>query len=234
MKKHLLKIILLILLAALVGSFFAFDLQQYATLDTLKQHRQTLEDYYAQNTGLTILIYFGVYVATTALSLPGATVLTLAGGMLFGLVNGLIIVSFASTAGATLAFLASRYLIGSSVQRKFGDKLKTINEGVRKDGVFYLISLRLMPIFPFFLINLLMGLTAIRLSVFYIVSQIGMLPGTLVYINAGTEIAKITSLKGILSPTLIFSFVLLGIFPLIAKAFVNFLKARRTYSTEAN
>ena len=230
MKKYLSKVVLLLVLVGLVAAFFAFDLQQYVTLEALKQHRQALEDTYARHTGVTILIYFLAYVATTALSLPGATVLTLAGGMLFGLGTGLVIVSFASTIGATLAFLASRFLIGNSVQRKFGDKLSAINEGIRKDGAFYLVTLRLLPIFPFFLINLLMGLTAMRTAVFYLVSQIGMLPGTLVYINAGTELAKIEALKDILSPTLLFSFLLLGIFPLIAKAFVNFIKARRIYA----
>jgi pyruvate/2-oxoglutarate dehydrogenase complex dihydrolipoamide dehydrogenase (E3) component/uncharacterized membrane protein YdjX (TVP38/TMEM64 family) len=230
MKKHLSKLILILALVALTISFFAFDLGQYLTLDSLKEHRAAFERYYAQHAGLTILIYFLIYVATTALSLPGATVLTLAGGMLFGLVAGTVIISFASTLGATLAFLVSRYLIGNSVQRKFGDKLETINAGIRKDGAFYLVTLRLIPIFPFFLINLLMGLTSIRTLVFYIVSQVGMLPGTLVYVNAGTQLALITSLSGILSPTLIFSFVLLGIFPLIAKALVNFIRGRRIYA----
>ncbi len=231
MQKHISKLVLILVLAALTISFFAFDLGQYFTLDSLKEHRKAFESYYEQNAGLTILIYFLLYVATTALSLPGATVLTLAGGMLFGLVAGTFIISFASTIGATLAFLVSRYLIGNSVQRKFGDKLETINAGIRKDGAFYLLTLRLLPIFPFFLINLLMGLTSIRTLVFYLVSQAGMLPGTLVYVNAGTQLAQITSLKGILSPTLIFSFVLLGIFPLIAKTLVAFIKKRRVYAS---
>ncbi len=230
MKKYFPKLILILALVALAVSFFFFDVGQYFTLDNLKEHRNAFESYYAQNAGLTILIYFLVYVATTALSLPGATVLTLAGGMLFGLVTGTIIISFASTLGATLAFLVSRYLIGNSVQRKFGDKLKTINEGIRKDGAFYLVTLRLIPIFPFFLINLLMGLTSIRTLVFYLVSQVGMLPGTLVYVNAGTQLAMVSSLGDVLSPTLIFSFVLLGIFPLIAKAIVAFVKGRRVYA----
>ena len=230
MKKHLPKLLLLIVLIIAAAAFFTFDLSQYFTLANLKQHRQAFESYYARHAGLTILVYFLVYVAMSALSLPGATALTLAGGLLFGLVVGTIVVSFASTIGATLAFLASRFLIGGSVQNKFGDKLKAVNEGVRKDGAFYLVTLRLIPIFPFFVINLVMGLTPIRTLVFYIVSQVGMLPGTLVYVNAGTQLALITSLKDILSPALIFSFVLLGIFPLIAKALVAFIKGRRLYA----
>ena len=146
MKKHLPKLILIIALIAIAVSFFGFNLQQYFTLDTLKEHRQAFESYYALHTGLAILVYSLLYIAMTALSLPGATVLTLAGGMLFGLVVGTIVVSFASTIGATLAFLVSRFLIGTSVQNKFGDKLKAINEGIRKDGAFYLVTLRLLPI----------------------------------------------------------------------------------------
>lgn len=230
MRKHFPKLLLFLILVGLIISFFIFDLQRYVTLESLKEHRAAFERFYAQNAGLTLLIYFLVYVATTALSLPGATVLTLAGGMLFGLFAGTVIVSFASTIGATLAFLASRFLIGNSVQQKFKDKLETINAGIRKDGAFYLLTLRLLPIFPFFLINLLMGLTSIRLLVFYFVSQVGMLPGTLVYVNAGTQLALITSLGEVLSPALIFSFVLLGIFPLIARGIVNFIKRRRIYA----
>ncbi len=230
MKKHLSKLLLLLVLIGAIVSFFVFDLEQYITLDNLKEHRQAFERYYEQHAGMTLLLYFLAYVVMAALSLPGATVMTLAGGTFFGLGTGTLVVSFASSIGATFAFLVSRFLIGNSIQRKFGDKLTAINEGVRKDGAFYLFTLRLVPIFPFFVINLVMGLTPIRTFVFYIVSQLGMLPGTLVYINAGTQLARIESLKDILSPTLIFSFVLLGIFPLIAKAFVTFVKGRRIYA----
>ena len=230
MKKYLSKLLLVMVLIVVVVSFFVFDLEKYFTLDNLKEHQQTFERYYQQHAGLTILLYFLAYVVMAALSLPGAAVMTLAGGALFGVGTGTVVVSFASSIGATLAFLVSRFLLRDSVQSKFGEKLGAINEGVRKDGAFYLFTLRLVPIFPFFVINLIMGLTAIRAFVFYIVSQLGMLPGTLVYVNAGTQLAKIASLKDILSPALIFSFVLLGVFPLIAKAFVSFVKGRRIYA----
>jgi len=183
--------------------------------------------FYANNKWLTLSIYMGIYVLVTALSLPGAAVMSLAGGALFGIWIGLVVVSFASTIGATLAFLIARFILRDYVQNKFGDKLNTINEGIRKDGSFYLFTLRLVPIFPFFVINLAMALTPIRTGVFYIVSQIGMLPGTLVYVNAGTQLGKIESAQGILSPGLILSFVLLGILPLITRKLVAFIKARK-------
>lgn len=230
MKKYLSKLLLILVLIVVAVSFFVFDLETYFTLDNLKEHQEAFERYYEQHAGLTILLYFLVYVVMAGLSLPGAAVMTLAGGALFGLGTGTLVVSFASSIGATLAFLVSRFLLRDSIQSKFGEKLTAINEGVRKDGAFYLFTLRLVPIFPFFVINLVMGLTAIRTLVFYVVSQLGMLPGTLVYVNAGTQLAKITSLQDILSPALIFSFVLLGIFPLIAKAFVAFVKGRRIYA----
>jgi pyruvate/2-oxoglutarate dehydrogenase complex dihydrolipoamide dehydrogenase (E3) component/membrane protein DedA with SNARE-associated domain len=154
----------------------------------------------------------------------------LAGGALFGLVAGSVVVSFASSIGATLAFLVSRFILRESVQSKFGERLSTINHGIEKDGAFYLLTLRLVPVFPFFVINLVLGLTPIRTLVFYLVSQVGMLPGTIVYVNAGTQLAKIESLRDILSPALIFSFILLGIFPLIAKALLAFVKKRRIYA----
>lgn len=161
--------------------------------------------------------YFFAYVAITAFSIPGAAVVTLLGAALFGFWTSLVLVSFASTLGATLAFLSSRFLLRDWVQSKFGDKLKAINQGVAKDGAFYLFSLRLIPVFPFFLINLLMGLTPITTARFYLISQIGMLPGTAVYLNAGTQLAQIDSLSGIVSPSVLVSFALLGLFPIIAK-----------------
>jgi pyruvate/2-oxoglutarate dehydrogenase complex dihydrolipoamide dehydrogenase (E3) component/uncharacterized membrane protein YdjX (TVP38/TMEM64 family) len=230
MKKYASKLVLIIALMILAVSFFALNLEQYFTLDNLKEHQQTFAQYYDQHTGLTLFLYFILYVLMAALSLPGAAVMTLAGGALFGLGAGTILVSFASSMGATLAFLFSRFLLRESVQRKFGEKLAAINQGVKKDGAFYLFTLRLVPIFPFFIINLVMGLTPIRTIAFYVVSQLGMLPGTLVYVNAGTQLAKISSLQDVLSPALIFSFVLLGIFPLIAKAVVSFVKQRRIYA----
>ncbi len=227
MKPKWLKVILLLAIVLLAYLFYAFDLQQYFTLSHLKSRQQAVENYYADNKALTMGGYMALYIAVTALSLPGATVMTLAGGALFGLWTGLLMVSFASTIGATLAFLVSRFLLRDYVQNKFGDKLKAVNESFRKDGPFYLFTLRLVPVFPFFVINLVMGLTPIRTVMFYIVSQVGMLPGTFVYVNAGTMLAKIESLKGILSVELLLSFALLGIFPLAAKKLVAFIKARR-------
>jgi uncharacterized membrane protein YdjX (TVP38/TMEM64 family) len=215
------------LIAIFIASFFYFDLGRYFTLEYFKGQQQALQDYYAANPALTIAIYMGIYIAVAALSLPGAAILTLAAGALFGNLAGLIMVSFASSIGATLAFLVSRFLLKDYVQKKFGDKLKAINEGVEKEGAFYLFTLRLVPVFPFFVINLAMGLTPIKTLAFYLVSQVGMLPGTFVYVNAGTQIGKLESLKGILSPELIFSFALLGIFPLVAKKIISMIKARK-------
>jgi uncharacterized membrane protein YdjX (TVP38/TMEM64 family) len=168
-----------------------------------------------------------IYILVTSLSLPGAAIMTLAAGALFGLVVGTIVVSFASTIGATLACFVSRFILRDWIQSKFGDKLRTINEGVEKEGSFYLFTLRLIPIFPFWLINLVMGLTKMPLKTFYWVSQLGMFAGTIVYVNAGKELGKIESLSGILSPMLILSFVLLGLFPLIAKKSIAFYKSRK-------
>ncbi|MDM8551869.1 dihydrolipoyl dehydrogenase [Desulfobacterales bacterium HSG2] len=227
MKRNSSKIIVVLIICVLVFAFFAFDLQQYFTFEYIKSQQLAFEAYYADHKGLTIIIYMAVYIAVTALSLPGAAVMTLAGGAMFGLWLGVVVVSFASTIGATLAFLVARFLLRDYVQDKFGDRLETVNKGVRKEGAFYLFTLRLVPLFPFFVINLVMALTPIRTLVFYIVSQIGMLPGTFVYVNAGTQLAKIESAQGILSPGLILSFVLLGIFPLIAKRFTAFVQARK-------
>ena len=221
------KTIVLTIIAALVAAYFIFDLGQYLTLDYLKSQRDSIQSYSAENAGQTIAIFFVVYVLVAALSLPGAAIMTLAAGAFFGLLTGTIIVSFASTIGATIAFLASRFILRDTVQNKFGAKLSAINEGIEKEGVFYLFTLRLIPLFPFFLINLLMGLTPIRTLQFFIVSQIGMLPGTIVYVNAGDQLAGIDSLSGILSPGLIISFALLGLFPLIAKKVMDYVKARK-------
>ena len=227
MKKSASKLILIGLIVVLAAAFFIFDLDRFLTLANLKAQQHAFGDYYARHAGFTILVYFVIYVTVAALSLPGAAVMTLAGGALFGLGVGTLVISFASSVGATLAFLVSRFVLRDSVQNKFGDKLAAVNQGISRDGAFYLFTLRLVPIFPFFMINLVMGLTPIRTTVFYAVSQLGMLPGTLVYVNAGTQLAQIESLKGILSPGLIFSFALLGIFPLIAKKVVAAIKSRR-------
>jgi len=222
--------ILITLILALIVGFFAFDLQRFLTLEALKQSQHDFAALNAQSPWQLAGVFFSLYVIATALSLPGAVIMTLAAGALFGLLEGLLLVSFASSIGATLAFLVSRFVLRDSVQRRFGDRLKAINAGVEKDGALYLFTLRLVPVFPFFLVNLLMGLTPMRTATFYWISQIGMLAGTLVYVNAGTQLGQLQSLSGILSPALIFSFALLGIFPLIAKKFISWIQARRVYA----
>jgi uncharacterized membrane protein YdjX (TVP38/TMEM64 family) len=207
--------------------FFVYDLGQFLSLAYVKSRQAWLVDIYTSHTVLTTGVYMLVYIAVTALSLPGAAVMTLAGGALFGLLTGTVVISFASTIGATLAFLVSRFLLRDWVQERFRKKLHTINQGIEKEGSFYLFTLRLVPVFPFFIINLVMGLTPIRTTRFYLVSQVGMLPGTLVYVNAGTQLAQIDSLKGILSPGMLLSFALLGIFPLLARKGVTFINRKR-------
>jgi pyruvate/2-oxoglutarate dehydrogenase complex dihydrolipoamide dehydrogenase (E3) component/uncharacterized membrane protein YdjX (TVP38/TMEM64 family) len=224
------KIAVLGLALALVLAFFAFNLHQALTLDGLKAGLAQIRTLRTESPVMVALVYFGGYVVVTALSLPGAVIMTLAGGALFGLAGGTLLVSFASSIGATLAFLASRFLLRDLVQARFGNRLKAINDGMAKDGPMYLFTLRLVPLFPFFLVNLLMGLTPIRTFSYYWVSQLGMLAGTLVYVNAGTQLAQITSLSGILSPGLLLSFVLLGIFPMVAKRFASFVQSRRVYA----
>jgi pyruvate/2-oxoglutarate dehydrogenase complex dihydrolipoamide dehydrogenase (E3) component/uncharacterized membrane protein YdjX (TVP38/TMEM64 family) len=222
MKKS--KLLLFLLLAAVIAAFFIFDLKQYFTLDYFKSQRALIDAYVAAQPLLAGLIFFLLYVLVTGLSLPGAAIMTLAGGAVFGLWWGTVLVSFASTLGATLAFLTSRFLLRDWVQHKFGDKLKPINDGVAKEGAFYLFALRLVPAFPFFVINLVMGLTTIKTRTFYWVSQLGMLAGTIVFVYAGTQLGEFRIGAG-----LIFAFVLLGIFPLIAKKLVDALKARKVY-----
>jgi uncharacterized membrane protein YdjX (TVP38/TMEM64 family) len=226
-RKLIQKIVIVAVLAAIVAAFFVFDLGQYFTLEYIKQSQAKFAAYHAEHTMLVVGAYMLIYIIMAALSLPGAAVMTLLGGALFGLVVGTVAVSFASTIGATLACLVSRFLLRDWVQSKIGDKLKPINEGVEKEGAFYLFTMRLIPAFPFWLINLAMGLTKMPILTFYWVSQIGMLPGTMVYVNAGKELGKLESLSGILSPTLIFSFVLLGIFPLAVKKIMEWYKTRR-------
>ena len=228
MKKS--KLILLLLVAAAIAAFFIFDLGKYFSLDYFKSQQAVFDAYYRANPLQAGAIFFIVYVAVTALSLPGAAIMTLVAGAIFGLLWGVVIVSFASTIGATLAFLVARFLLRDSIQAKFGDKLKAFNTGVEKEGGFYLFTLRLVPAFPFFMINVVMGLTAMKAWTFFWVSQVGMFLGTIVFVNAGTELAKITSLKGILSPGVLGAFVLLGIFPLIAKKIIDSLKARKVYA----
>ena len=214
----------------MVTAFFALDLDRYLTLESLKQSQHDFAAIKLESPWLVAGVFFVVYVIATALSLPGAIILTLAAGALFGLFEGTLLVSFASSLGATLAFLASRFVLRDAVQSRFGDKLTAINDGIAKEGALYLFTLRLVPIFPFFLINLLMGLTPMQTRTFYWVSQVGMFAGTLVFVNAGTQLAQLQSLSGILSPALLFSFVLLGVFPMIAKKITAWLQRRRVYA----
>ena len=224
------KILLATVIAAVVALYFGFDFGRYFSLDAFKVRQEAIENWRAAQPLTAALLFFLAYVAVTGLSLPGAAMMTLVAGAIFGLFWGTILVSFASSIGATLAFLASRFLLRDWVQSRFGERLRAINSGVAKEGGFYLFTLRLVPVFPFFMINLLMGLTPMRAATFYWVSQVGMLAGTLVYVNAGTQLAGISGLSGILSPGLIASFALLGIFPLIAKKIVEAVKARQVYA----
>ncbi len=205
------------LLLLIVVLFFYFDLSRFLNLEYLKASQNRFQQLYGQHRFVVIGIYMLTYIVVTTLSLPGAAVMTLAGGGLFGLLTGTIVVSFASTIGATCACLASRFVLRDWVQNRFGEKLKAVNAGIDKEGAFYLFSLRLIPVFPFFIINLLMGLTRMPIRTYFWVSQLGMLPATVVYVNAGNELAKIDSLSTILSPGLIGSFVILGLFPLTVK-----------------
>ncbi len=224
------RLLLLLALLAAVAAFVALDLGRYLSLDYFKDKQAAIEAWRAANPAMAALAFFLLYVAVTGLSLPGATLMTLAAGAIFGLLAGTILVSFASSIGATLAFLASRFLLRDWVQQRFGDRLRAINSGVEQQGGFYLFTLRLVPAFPFFMINLLLGLTPMRTGTFYRVSQVGMLAGTVVYVNAGTQLSRIDSLAGILSPALIASFTLLGIFPLIARRIVGMIQTRRIYA----
>ena len=204
--------------------FFIFDIQQYLNLDHLRKSRVMLQEIYTQYPISMMTVFFLVYVVTTSLSLPGATILTLAGGAVFGRIGGTILVSFASTIGATLAMLIARFILQNWVEQRFSSQLNSIYEGIKTEGEFYLFTLRLIPVIPFFVINLGMGLTPIRAWSFYWVSQLGMLAGTLVYVNAGAELGQIDSMNDILSPMLIGSFVLLGLFPLLAKKLVLIIR----------
>jgi pyruvate/2-oxoglutarate dehydrogenase complex dihydrolipoamide dehydrogenase (E3) component/uncharacterized membrane protein YdjX (TVP38/TMEM64 family) len=224
------KAVLALTILATLVLFFALDLGRFLTLDSLKQGRGTLAAWQSSEPWLTAAGYFGLYVAMAALSLPGAAIMTLAGGAIFGLAEGTLLVSFASSLGAVLAFASARFVLRDSVQRRAGDRLKAVNEGMARDGMFYLFTLRLVPVFPFFVVNLLMGLTSIRMRTFYWVSQLGMLPATIVFVYAGTQLAHIQRLSDVASPRLLLSFTLLGIFPLIARGIVRTLQKRRVYA----
>jgi pyruvate/2-oxoglutarate dehydrogenase complex dihydrolipoamide dehydrogenase (E3) component/uncharacterized membrane protein YdjX (TVP38/TMEM64 family) len=228
------QIVLLLLLALAIGAFVALDLGRFLSFDQLKASQASFAQLHAEQPFTVAVVYFLIYVLATALSFPGATIITLAGGAVFGLWQGLLIVSFASTVGATLAFLASRFLLRDWLEARFGQRLADINAGVDREGGFYLFTLRLIPVVPFFLINLLMGLTRMKVWTYYWVSQLGMLAGTAVYVNAGTQLGQLDSVKGILSPALLGSFVLLGIFPLIARRIVAAVQKRKVYARWAD
>lgn len=221
------KILILAAVAALIAAFVIFDLGRYLSLSYIKASQERFAALYEGNKALVIGGYMAVYILVTSLSLPGAAVMTLLGGAMFGLLAGTIVISFASTIGATAACLVARFVLRDWVQGKFEKRLRTVNEGMAREGAFYLFTLRLIPVFPFWMINLVMGLTKMPLLTFYWVSQLGMLPGTVVYVNAGRELAKIESPSGILSPGLIFSFVLLGLFPLAVKKLMGLYRAKK-------
>ncbi len=229
MHPNIKKLIIVAIVIMAISAYFFFDLGRYLSLGFLQQQLDVIHAYYAENRLLSWLIFFLVYVVVTALSIPGAAIMTLAGGAIFGFVTGLVIVSFASALGATLAFLVARYLLRDTVQQRFGERLKTINQGIAKDGAFYLFTLRLVPVFPFFLINLVMALTPLKTWTFYWVSQVGMLAGTAVYVNAGTQVAQLQSAGDILSPGLIGAFVLLGLFPWLARAILTPVQRAKVY-----
>jgi len=221
------KAVLALVLIGAIAAYFIFDLGQYLSLENFKASQADIVAATDANPALYIAGFFLLYVAVTGLSIPGAAIMSLVAGALFGVVVGTLIVSFASTMGATLAFLSSRYLLRDWVQGKFGERLRAVDDGLEKDGAFYLFTLRLIPVFPFFVINLLMGLTRIKTGTFFWVSQIGMLPATIVFVNAGTQISRIESTAGLLSPTLIASFVALAFFPWAAKGIVAVVKRSR-------
>ena len=220
------RILLLIALVAAAALFLAFDLQRFLSLEYFSAQRESIAAFQQQNPWLTGMAFFALYILVTALSLPGAALLTLIAGALFGLALGVVLVSFASSLGASLAFLIARYLFRDAVRARFRRQLKAIDRGIEKDGAFYLFALRLVPAFPFFAINLAMSVTPLKTWTFYWVSQLGMLAGTCVYVNAGAQLGQVQSLSGILSPTLIASFALLGLFPLLAKKTLQWIRSR--------
>lgn len=224
------RIIVVVALLAAVVAYMQFDLGQYLTLAYMQSQLDVIRNIAADNLWLSAGVYFLAYVAITALSVPGAAVMTLLGGAVFGFGLGLLLVSFASSIGATLAFLVARLLLRDWVQNRFGNSLKAINAGVERDGAFYLFTLRMIPVFPFFLINLVMGLTPIKTFTFYWISQAGMLLGTAVYVNAGVELGQLSSLSGLLNTSLILSFVLLAMLPWLGRGLINMLRRRRAFA----
>ncbi len=226
-EKKILFSIVVALVAILIWTYFRFDLARYLDVGFLKERQGELIEIAEHHPFASLMFYALVYILVAGLSLPGATILTLAGGSIFGLLKATIVVSFASTFGASLAFLSARYLLRDEMNRKFSSQMAPINSGMAKEGTFFLFALRLTPFLPFFIVNLTMGLTSIPLRTFFITSQLGMLPGTILYVNAGVELGSIASIESIASPGLIISFAAIGFFPLFAKKMVNFLRLRR-------
>lgn len=222
--KNTVTFILMFLPILLIFLFFYLELNKYLNLNYLKNQQENFISFYRQSPIQTLFIYTLIYIVSTALSIPGAALLTLIAGALFGVITGTVIVSFASTTGATLAFLTSRFILRDWVQKRFCSSLRKINKGIEKEGAFYLFTLRLVPVFPFFVVNLIMGLTPMKTGTFFFTSQVGMLAATIVFVNAGTQLAKIESLKGLLSPSLVFSFCLLGLFPITTKKLFELFK----------
>jgi uncharacterized membrane protein YdjX (TVP38/TMEM64 family) len=229
-RNNIKKWILLAIVAGFIAAARVFHLDQYLTLTFLKGSLDRIRELYGDNRAAVLGAYFTIYVLTAALSLPGAVPLGILGGALFGFWTATLVVSFASTIGATLACFVSRFLLRDWIQNRFGDKIARVNEGIEKEGTFYLFTLRLIPVFPFWMINLIMGITKMSLLKFYWVSQAGMLPGTMVFVNAGKELAKIDSVKDVFSFGLIISFILLGILPLASKKAVDLYRARAKQS----
>ncbi len=226
-RKQKMKWLLGILVLASVIAFFYFDLGQWLNIENLKAQKLVLSQYVSEHFWLTLLVFFIIYVAVAALSLPGAAILTLAAGAIFGLINGFVVVSFASSLGALLAFLGARFLFRDTIKQHFAKQLAPIENGIEKDGAFYLLSLRLVPLFPFFVVNLLMGLTNLPARTFYIYSQLGMIPGTLAYIYAGTQLVKIDKVEDVLSPGLLSALIILGILPIAMRKLLQWLQERK-------
>ncbi len=222
--KKLFKIIVLIVLITFISFFFALDFNQYADLTFIKDKQLIIEDFYEKKPITALMIFAFSYFLVTALSLPAAVVLTLLGGALFGFSIALVMISFVSTLGATIAFLIARFLARDYVQLYFKKQLLSINNGFENEGAFYLFALRLVPIFPFFVINFVMSLLPIKTWTFYWISQLGMLPGTAVFVYAGTQLAQINEISDITSPSLLFAFTLLGLFPLVTKKFLKYIR----------
>ena len=221
------KIILIIGILIVAGTLIYLGPEKYLNLEFIKSKLNSLVEYRDANPGTAALVFCGIYIAATAASIPGAIILTLLGGAIFGFFVGTILVLISATIGATIAFLVARYLFDDLVQNKMGERLGKIRENFRKEGALYLFSMRLVPVIPFFAINLLMGLTSIKTTTYFVASLIGMAPGTMVFINAGTQLAKLDSINGLLSPALIASFVLLAVFPYLAKYLLTIIKGKK-------